>query len=96
MKVYEFHEILLWETHMSYSEIRSHCLWYFTNCENEKCFPFLCRCFTLKDDYAVLKFYEFLGLAFGLVLGLVLGLELGLGLGLVLGFRVKVSVSVRG
>ena len=28
LKVYEFHEMLLLETHMCYSEIRSHCLGY--------------------------------------------------------------------
>ena len=32
LKVYEFHEMLLWETHMCYSEIKSHFLWCFNNC----------------------------------------------------------------
>ena len=29
LKVYEFHEMLMWETHMCYSEMRSICLGYF-------------------------------------------------------------------
>ena len=30
LKVYELNEMLFWETHMCFNEMRSHCMWYVT------------------------------------------------------------------
>ena len=57
LKVYEFHEMLLWETHMFFSEMRWRCLWYVTVLLKWELWSFSCGNYTLKDNHVLLNIW---------------------------------------